>query len=994
MANFFAGIAQKMKESAARGKQIIDQGQAQKTAAPRPNISTSGNFFQDIADKVLKPQEFIQQPAPIERKTAIPPDILGTIRDIAQGTARSGASVGLSLTGVSKITPEEVGTHIGPTAKKTYEFLFGKEPIKSLGTRSEEASKFLQEKLGLLEKISKPLSIIGVVGLTALDFTPVGGEKNAIKAIAKSTDEKVIAGILKKINIAEDLIPSYAKKLVGISKEEEVVKILKEIKETKNLAQEAKKYKSAEEFVKKAETESINLPVNKIGGLEPQPAPFPKTKRAITEPVEVVLTEQGDYILEAGNHRIHQAIFNGDATIPAKIRFEKGAKSQLTDFYNQSVKEIKPAKEILPGMKAINFTPEAKSAFEKVTAEVAPELEKIKGKTLTHEEVVEAAKSSGILQRVTTREATLEREATVLRTKQHLAALAEGKGITSEFIETLTRLSSEASAYGRQLEALKTPAGSELFDRKVELVNKLLDAGIEMEKIVKAAEGLDVNNAKQVQEFYRKFIKPKFGEIIDEYRYINLLSSPKTHIVNAFTNLLNAGVVNPITKLTSGVIDTFYSGITRSERLHYISEVPAYYKGVFNSTGDAVSQAFDVLRGKQTIYRPDLNRIPTGTKLLAPFQTIPRLLEAGDVFFRTLIIGGEKEALALKYSKQGTFIDGAVQSSIDQIAKSKGEYYVFRQALDPSNESGQGIILSQIDKLTSSVYKLRDVPGVKWFIPFVQTPMNILKQGLEFSPLGVTTLVGNTNKIEQVAKATVGSMVFMGAGHIAAKGDSTWALPTDKKERDYFYASGRQPYSLKIGDKWYSYSRLGHVAYPIAMASALKYYFEQNPKAATQSNLEKATRLMGGLAGFFADQSYIEGVGNFVDAARGDPEAISKALTQVPSQLIPLASLQRWVADFVDPIFRKSARGLSEEAIIQNLAKGIPGLSRFLPAYKTPLTGEEERKQFPVIRALSPIGVTASKKDFEELYQLLIRKRTLSAELNKMKEDIRKELGL
>ncbi|MEK7112335.1 MAG: hypothetical protein AAB875_03320, partial [Patescibacteria group bacterium] len=105
------------------------------------------------------------------------------------------------------------------------------------------------------------------------------------------------------------------------------------------LAIEAKKYKSAEEFVRKAETESINLPVKKIGGLEPQPAPFPKTKQAITEPVEVVLTEQGDYILEAGNHRVHQALFNGDATIPAKIRFEKGAKSQLTDFYNQ-VKEV------------------------------------------------------------------------------------------------------------------------------------------------------------------------------------------------------------------------------------------------------------------------------------------------------------------------------------------------------------------------------------------------------------------------------------------------------------------------------------------------------------------------------------------------------------------------------------------------------------------------------------------------------------------------------
>ena len=151
---------------------------------------------------------------------------------------------------------------------------------------------------------------------------------------------------------------------------------------------------------------------------------------------------------------------------------------------------------------------------------------------------------------------------------------------------------------------------------------------------------------------------------------------------------------------------------------------------------------------------------------------------------------------------------------------------------------------------------------------------------------------------------------------------------------------------------------------------------------------------MAGIAGFLADQSYLEGVGNFVDAARGDEEAISRAASQIPSQLIPLASLQRWVADFVDPVFRKSQKGLSTEAIIENLKKGIPGLSKQLPAYKTPLTGEEEKKQFPAVRALSPVGVTKENKEFEELYQLLLQKRTMSAELNKIKEDLRKELGL
>ena len=59
--------------------------------------------------------------------------------------------------------------------------------------------------------------------------------------------------------------------------------------------------------------------------------------------------------------------------------------------------------------------------------------------------------------------------------------------------------------------------------------------------------------------------------------------------------------------------------------------------------------------------RPDLAtlaakgeyKIPTGNKFLQMFQTIPRALEAGDVFFRTLIRNGEREALILNLLKDG-----------------------------------------------------------------------------------------------------------------------------------------------------------------------------------------------------------------------------------------------------------------------------------------------------------------------------------------------------
>jgi len=258
---------------------------------------------------------------------------------------------------------------------------------------------------------------------------------------------------------------------------------------------------------------------------------------------------------------------------------------------------------------------------------------------------------------------------------------------------------------------------------------------------------------------------------------------------------------------------------------------------------------------------------------------------------------------------------------IARDAEENASYYTFRQIIDPSNKTGQGKLLSLIDKLTQTVYGLRRIPGVGWFIPFVQTPMNILKQGIEYSPLGITTLPGAANKTEQLAKSMVGSSVLLGASWLAMNGRTTWATPTSPKEKEAFYASGRQPYSIKIGDNWVSYSKLGPLAYPIAMATAFQWFLKENPKAMTDSNFEKSVKAFSGIAKFFSDQSYVEGISDLVNAIRNTEGGVSSALTNIPSQFIPLSSLQRWVSQLIDPIYRKPESGFSIDAIIQNLEK-------------------------------------------------------------------------
>ena len=661
----------------------------------------------------------------------------------------------------------------------------------------------------------------------------------------------------------------------------------------------------------------------------------------------------------------------------------QGIYDNIISVYEQKkggVKAEVPIIKPVVNIERLNISQEAKNKIIKASEGIKPELEKVKGKVLSNDEVIEAAQLSEILRKTISREAMLKSEATILKTRQHLAELAKNEKLTPEFIDTLKIVSSEATKRGRELQALGIEADPSLGTIKTKVVKQLIEIGVETDKIIKASEGVDFNNAKQVTEFYRQFVKPKYSEIIDEYRYINMLSSPKTQIVNTFSNILQATLLRPATRLASGVTDNFSHLLTGKEQEFYIKQVPAYYRGALNSFGDALGEALKVMRGQQQIYRPDIKSIPTGLKVLKPFQIVPRLMEASDVFFRKLATAGEVEALMSKGMKEAEAISKAAETA---------QELVFRKALDPANKTGQGVLLSKIDALTTAVYKLRNVPGVKWFIPFVQTPMNILKQGIEYSPLGILTLPKAANKIEQFGKTLVGTTIFAGAGWLALKDRTTWAVPTNQKEKDAFYAAGMQAYSVKVGDIWVSYSRLGPIAYPIAMAAAIKFYTKDNPKAVGDTELQKITKILSGIAQFFSDQSYVQGIGDFVNLAQGDVTALTRAASQIPSQLIPLTALQRWVANIIDPIYRKTDKTLSVEGIIENLKKGIPGLTFGLPAYTTP-TGEPSKRQFPFFNPLSPISISEESPewvDYLKTLQQVSRERVLET---KSKEEIKK----
>lgn len=612
--------------------------------------------------------------------------------------------------------------------------------------------------------------------------------------------------------------------------------------------------------------------------------------------------------------------------------------------------------------------------LDKVVEQIRPLLEKNKGKALTHAEIVEAGRGAKMLGDVMGREESKKFAESLQASRNFVKTQAGKKGLTPEYLAQLEIVNSVAADAGRKLNAFGTMAEDAGIKEKV--LKDLLKLEGDTAAMLKAGKNVDWDNAKEVTDFYRQFKPASLADKLAEFRYTNMLSSPNTHIVNTFSNVLQTALITPVEKTLRGGLDFATSRLTGREQQYFARQGVDYAGGYWKSLPEAFTKFKDTISGAGGLNKPDINFIPTSTSKLQRAYTTPlRVLEASDQFFRTLTKGGEIASLKT---------EGITGAKAAKLAEESADYRTFRQAFDPEGKLGQGDLFKVWDKYNVQINRLRNLPGGNWIVPFLQTPTNILKQGVEYSPAGLLTMKGARDPLGQLSKAIIGTTVFSGAYALANSGLTTWDAPTGADARAEFYAAGLQPYSVKMGDKWVSYSKLGPLSYPIAMASALKWAQDEG---GAEDILATSGKAIGGTLGFFADQSYVRGIGDFIDAARGDEFKQSRALTNIPAQLVPYRSFMGWVTRLVDPIYRKTSGGTIPEQIGKSLISQVPGMSQNIEAYQTPF-GEDSKRQFPLLNAFSPLSVTQEQGGAKEFYDAREGERDMNKQINQQIDSI------
>jgi hypothetical protein len=475
---------------------------------------------------------------------------------------------------------------------------------------------------------------------------------------------------------------------------------------------------------------------------------------------------------------------------------------------------------------------------------------------------------------------------------------------------------------------------------------------------------------KEAMKPLLKFMSPRWGDYLTELFYNSILSNPKTHIVNFASNTLTA-VMSPFEKGIAATIEVPLAAIQRRPRQRFFGEVAQEIFGVMRGIPEGARAAFKMLKNGQTIEQLSKWEQRTSAfkgKAATIIKLPTRFLEAADVFGRginrMMALRAQAYRVASKEGLKGekflARLNELMMNPTEEMleeASRIAEYRLFRQ------EPG---------KFVSRLMKLRDaeiwgIQPLRFVIPFLRTPANLVKFGLERSPLAVfnvpmwkSVAAKSPEAAEQIARWVMGSTIAAAISIYVADGKITGAAPKDALKRDAFYRAGKQPYSIKIGDIWISYQRLEPFNQVIAQVAAVVEAIRSGE--AKTDIFNTAQQVVSTIMNNLVSQTYMSGIANLIGAAEDPVGEGQYLIQQLTTGLVPYSGLMRGLSQAVEPTYRQP--GNIPEAVMTE----IPGLAEKVKP-RTNLFGEISERTTPWYSPfnISPEKQTPLDKELERL---------------------------
>ena len=528
---------------------------------------------------------------------------------------------------------------------------------------------------------------------------------------------------------------------------------------------------------------------------------------------------------------------------------------------------------------------------------------------------------------------------------RRLRKFGTSAGQTVQEFSILGRLTPEGMAYYAQ-KSLDEAFEAMVKSRSQNWINKNADrfrlndddVGFILDKTQQASklpEGRDKNILLgEIAARIQNKLPPEKGQNIRALARISMLLNPKTNVRNILGNVS----ITPISWIDDIIGTAIDKGVAlktgkRTTGLFDLKSVKGLGKGVYESfddfrrhinTRDIDADRFEIGRGGKSFNEYHTGKAqllnPLSKALNALDRTTSFLLEAGDRgFFEMWFMNSLNNQMRLNDVQTPTpeMIDVARQDALARTWQDTNGYTKF---------------VSGIKKAFNSVnvggYGLGDI-----FIKFTKTPANLTKALVDYSPAGVVKAIASDGKrfyqavtrgqatpklqrafVNSLSKGITGTLLMILFAALSdrdilkGKGDADKDVAEFEKN-----ILGIQPYSVKIGDKSYSYEWMqpigGSAAIVADIVQQMKgqkptQYFKGGSEEEAAANAILSAIQSGGqvlydqsfmqsLANLFESDSLVQGL---IDGVFSEPSVFVPQIISQTSQLFDDTARRSYVS--------------------------------------------------------------------------------------------------
>lgn len=526
---------------------------------------------------------------------------------------------------------------------------------------------------------------------------------------------------------------------------------------------------------------------------------------------------------------------------------------------------------------------------------------------------------------------------------RHIEAAARAEGVTASVIGSRSEAARALNSAKMLKEAMDDPGNTQ------KVIEKMFGGDKEkVREVVRKLSEFAPEDTIGKAMFLRK-IKPTTPlDMVEEWWYNSVLSNTATHIVNTVGNTASALFRLP-EKVVSGTIDAAGEAIAKTfgkeyTRERFAAEAGAEATGIITGFSKGFRKAAYVM--KNGIKEADVTKLEIGRGQaikgpLGDVINIPsRALVAEDELFRGINHEMEIWALATREAKKLKLTGKDFSNKVSQLVSEPTLEMVEAAKKTAGERLFQGesktaevvarfrdnlavLDFEKFEKL-GALSKLGEFRPLRFIIPFVKTPIKVVEFGLERSPVGVLPVIAKAASgasrgevMDAAAKTLIGSTIMVPLAMYFTQDKITGAPPKDRTQRDAFYAEGKLPYAIKIGDDWVSYNRVEPFNTLLSQIAIWHDAFENDNNV---TSLEAIGEFLRGTAQNFVDQTFMTGMGNLVNAIE-DPERYGeKFITDITGGFIP--SIVAAGARATDKTVRKP------ETFAESLKARVPVLSQ------------------------------------------------------------------